>query len=149
VYNATGSAWTFSGNAGLTGHNSPFTAGNPPIPNGGQALFLQGTGSASQTFPLTGGTYAMSLLVAQRANVQATSQTIRVLVDGVPVATFRPPGAAYTPLTTASFTLAQGFHTITIAGLNPNGGDNTALVDALCLKLVASEADFGFEQPAL
>src|SRR5439155_644782 len=56
--------------------------------------------------------------------------TIQVLVDGAPVGTFTPAGPAYSAYTTSPFALAAGAHTLTIRGLNPNGGDNTAFVDA-------------------
>ena len=62
-YRPTGSPWTFSGGAGISGNNSGFTAGNPPAPQGAQVAFLQKTGSFSQA--VTGwaaGSYVLDLL---------------------------------------------------------------------------------------
>src|SRR5205823_3162250 len=43
LYTPPGSAWSFSGNAGLSGNGSVFTSGNPPAPQGTQVAFLQTT----------------------------------------------------------------------------------------------------------
>ncbi len=48
-------------------------------------------------------------------------------------ATIQPSGSSYTPFNTAPFTLSSGSYTLTFQGLNPNGGDNTALVDLVKL----------------
>jgi hypothetical protein len=71
----------------------------------------------------------LTFSAAQRGNFQASSQNVRVLVDGAVVGTFTPAGTAYSTLTTGNFTVAAGAHTIQFLGLNPNGGDNTALID--------------------
>ncbi len=128
-YNPTGSAWTFTGSAGLTGNGSAFTSGNPNAPQGSQVAFVQTTGSISQTFSLTAGTYTVSFNAAQRGNYQSSSQTVRVLIDGVAVGTITPSGASYASYSTGVFTVAAGAHTLTFVGLNPNGGDNTAFLD--------------------
>ena len=128
-YNPSGSAWTFSGSAGVAGNGSGFTGGNPDAPDGSQVAFLQATGSFSQTVNLAAGTYSLSFLAAQRANFQAGAQTFQVLVDGAVVGTFTPADTAYSALTTDAFTVAAGAHTIQFVGLNPQGGDNTAFVD--------------------
>ena len=52
-YRPTGSAWTFSGTAGVAGNGSGFTAGNPDAPQGSQVAFLQKTGSISQVVDFT------------------------------------------------------------------------------------------------
>jgi hypothetical protein len=133
AYDPAGSAWTFSGLAGVAGNGSGFTSGNPNAPEGTQVAFLQGTGSFSQSVNLTAGTYSLSFAAAQRGNFQASSQTFQVLVDGVSVGTFRPAGTGYGALTTGNFAVATGTHTILFVGLNPNGGDNTAFIDNLQL----------------
>ena len=68
-YRPTGSPWTFSGGAGISGNNSGFTSGNPPAPQGVQVAFLQSTGSFSQI--VTGwaaGSYMLTFSAAQRGN---------------------------------------------------------------------------------
>ena len=50
--------------------------------------------------------------------------TFQVLVDGMVVDTVNKlTGIAYRPLTTSSFTLTAGSHTITFQGTDLNGGD--------------------------
>ena len=129
AYRPAGSAWTFSGNTGVSGNGSGFTAGNPNAPQGTQVAFLQTTGSFSQSVTLAAGTYSLTFAAAQRGNVQASSQTFQVLVDGMVVGTFTPAGTSYSTLTTNSFTVAAGAHAVRFVGLDPNGGDNTAFID--------------------
>jgi hypothetical protein len=148
-YNPSGSAWTFSTSSGLAGNSSAFTSGNPPAPDGTQVAFLQKSGTVSQSITFTAGTYVLSVSAAQRANVQSNSQTFQVLVDGIVVATFTPPGSAYTVMTTGSFTVTAGTHTLLFRGLNPNGGDNTTFIDQVRVSFVATVIDPGFETPAL
>jgi hypothetical protein len=132
-YDPTGSAWSFSGAAGVAGNGSAFTAGNPNAPEGSQVAFLQQTGSFSQAVTLAAGTYNLGFEAAQRANYQASSQTFQVLVDGNVVGSFSPAGTSYASYATSAFTVGAGAHTITFQGLNPNGGDNTAFVDLVQL----------------
>jgi RHS repeat-associated protein len=62
--------------------------------------------------------------------------------------TAQAPNTSYTSFTSSSFTLSSGTYTLTIQGLNPNGGDNTMFVDAVALNgtLVPNG---GFETPNL
>jgi hypothetical protein len=150
-YRPAGTPWTFAGNAGISGHGSGFTAGNPNAPEGAQVAFLQTTGSVSQTVAgLAAGTYRLTFQAAQRGNFQASRQDFRVLVDGVAVGTFTPSGTGYSSLT-ATFTVGAGSHTITFQGLDSAGGDNTAFVDNIQLTQtpVASLSDAGFETPSV
>jgi hypothetical protein len=141
VYDPTGAGWTFNGGAGVAGNNSGFTSGNPNAPDGTQVGFLQQTGSFSQLVSFaTGGTYTISFQAAQRGNYQASSQAFQVLVDGSAVGTFTPAGTSYAALVTNAFTVTAGSHTISFAGLNPNGGDNTAFVDGVAVNPVAAVA---------
>src|SRR5262249_47341947 len=121
VYDPTGSAWSFSGNAGLAGNGSAFTAGNPPAPQGTQVAFVQTTGSVSQAVNFTAGSYTLSFSAAQRGNwTAAGNQTLQVLVDGTVVATVTPTGTSYATYSTAAFTVTAGPHTIAFLGLDPN-----------------------------
>ncbi len=131
-YDPTGSAWTFSGESGITGNNSGFTAGNPPAPQGSQVAFLQGTGSFTQT--VTGwaaGSYVLTFDAAQRGNYQASQENFNVLIDGNVVGSFTPSGTSYQSYSTAVFTIAAGPLTITFQGLDSAGGDNTAFIDSV------------------
>jgi hypothetical protein len=132
-YAPGGTAWSFAGTAGVTANDSPFTAGNPGAPQGGQAAFLQEQGAINQTVTLAAGTYNVSFAAAQRANV-ASGQTFQVLVDGNVVGTFNSlTGTGYATLTTSSFTVADGPHTITFRGTDLRGGDNTVFIDQVAV----------------
>jgi streptogramin lyase len=149
AYAPAGSPWAFVGPAGLAGNNSAATSSNPPAPQGGQVLFLQDLGAAGQVFTLPAGTYAVSLLAAQRGSFNTSKQTFQVWVDGAPLSTFIPGGVGYTRLTSNAFTVQGGFHMISLVGTNPNGGDNTALVDNVAVVVLSGVADPSFELPAL
>jgi PKD repeat protein len=145
---SSGSAWTFSG-AAISANGSGYTSGNPPAPEGGQVAVLQGTAAVTQSVSLSAGTYALSFKAAQRLNWQASWQVVRVQVDGVTVGDFRPASGSYQAFTTAGFTVPSGSHVIRLAGVNPNGGDNSAFIDAVTLAAVPSTTNYvknaGFE----
>ena len=149
VYNPTGTAWSFTGLAGVSANGSGFTEGNPPAPEGAQVGVLQQTGSFSQSVAgWAGGSYVITFDAAQRGNNGGSYQEdFEVLVDGTVVSTFTPPGAAYQGYSTAAFTVGAGPHTITFQGLDSVGGDNTALIDAVAVTQAGQPADAGFEQP--
>jgi hypothetical protein len=133
AYDPAGSAWTFSGGAGVSGNGSGFTSGNPNAPEGSQVAFLQETGSFSQSVNFNAGTYDLTFSAAQRGNFGVSTQTFQVLIDGSAVGTFTPAGTAYSTFTTSNFTVTAGTHTISFVGLDPNGGDNTAFIDNIQL----------------
>jgi len=62
--------------------------------------------------------------------------------------TVQPANTQYSSFTSSSFTLSAGTYTLTIQGLNPNGGDNTMFMDAVKLNgtLVPNG---GFETPGV
>ena len=129
-YGATGSPWSFSGEAGISANNSAFTSGNPLAPEGTQVAFLQQTGSFSQSvYGWDAGSYQLTFDAAQRANFGASNEDFQVLVDGAVVGKFTPAGTAYQTYTTAPFPVAAGSHTITFQGLDTAGGDYTAFID--------------------
>jgi 6-phosphogluconolactonase (cycloisomerase 2 family) len=151
-YTPSGATWAFSATAGVSGNGSGFTAGNPAAPEGGQVAFLQGAGSATQSFALAAGTYTVSFRAAQRGNFNpGGNQTVRVLVDGVVRGTFTPAGAGYETFTSAGFTLTgTGTRTVRLEGLA--AGDSTALVDDVRFTPAGAPAPLangGFEAPAV
>jgi hypothetical protein len=145
-YNPAGSAWTFSGNAGVAGNSSAFTSGNPAAPQGSQVAFLQNTGGVTQSMTFAAGTYTIGFNAAQRGN-GGGAQTFQVLVDGAVVGTFNNlTGTGYNTLTTGSFAVTAGNHTVTFQGTNLNGGDNTAFIDNVMINPQATTlGDTGFE----
>jgi Ca2+-binding RTX toxin-like protein len=134
-YGPSGAGWTFANGGGISGNGSGFTSGTCNAPLGGQVAFLQNGGIMSQMVPLAAGTYAINFDAAQRAlTLGDGGQTFEVLVDGQVVGTVTPASASsYTWYVTNSFTVAGGSHTITFAGLDPQGGDNTAFIDDISM----------------
>jgi beta-glucanase (GH16 family) len=153
AYAPAGPPWAFAGGAGVSGNASGFTAGNPAAPEGAQVAFLQGAGSAAQTFTLAAGTYTVSFRAAQRGNYNPGGpQAVRVLVDGVERGTFTPSGAGYQQFTTAAFAAGDGTHTLRFEGLA--AGDATALLDDVRVTPASPPpatvlAGGGFEAPAV
>jgi hypothetical protein len=124
----SGSAWTFLGGV-ISANGSGYTGGNVNAPDGAQVCVLQMGAATSQSLTLAAGSYRLSFQAAQRVNWQASYQVLRVAVDGQVVMDVTPESGMYQLITTPPFSVASGAHTISIAGLNPNGGDNTAFID--------------------
>ena len=137
-YDPTGSAWSFSGSAGLAGNGSGFTSGNPNDPQGSQVAFLQKTGTISQVVDFAAaGSYLISVSAAQRGNFGTSNEEVQVLVDGTVVGTITPASTSYATYTTASFNLTAGSHTITFVGVDPTGADYTAFLDQVSIDIVS------------
>ncbi|HWX55736.1 MAG TPA: RHS repeat-associated core domain-containing protein [Verrucomicrobiae bacterium] len=144
-YDPTGSSWTFTGGAGLTGNNSGFTS-NQVAPEGQQVAFLQAAGgSISQSLSgfQAGASYTVSFQAAQRGNVSNGGQDFDVYLDSTLLATFKPAGTNYAVLSTPAFTTAAGAHTLKFVGRNSAGGDNTAFIDAVQVTGTTVAADTG------
>ncbi len=127
AFDPTGSPWAFVGTAGVTANSSALTSNSATAPQGTQVGFLRNKGAISQTLSnWQAGTYRISFSAAQGSS--AAPQTFAVLVDGQSVGQFTPTGSSYHLLSTPSFTVANGAHTITFQGLSPTSGA-TALLD--------------------
>ena len=153
-YNPTGSTWTFSGSAGISGNDSVFTSGNPPAPQGAQVAFLQGYGSFTQSVPASTdtGTYVLTFKAANRGNNGVSQENFEVLIDGSVVGTFTPSSTSYQSYSTVAFPVIAGAaHSITFQGLDSAGGDNSAFIDQVAVALASpsSIGDPGFEQPVV
>src|SRR5262249_56161825 len=109
------------------------TNGNRNAPQGTQVAFLQGTPSRiSQMVQFKAGSYTLSFQTARRASF-GNNQTFQVRIDDAVVGKFTTSGTNYVTMTTDNFIVTAGPHTITFEGLNPLGGDNTALIDMVTL----------------
>ena len=150
-YNPTGSPWTFTSTAGISSNGSAFTSGNPGAPEGDQVAFLQAHGGVSQSAALPAGIYEVIFSAAQRANIQASAQTFQVLIDGTVVSSFNNfTGTIYATLSTASFTVGAGSHTLTFQGTDLAGGDNTVFIDQIqIVQTQTNLQDPSFETPAV
>ena len=132
-FSPSGSSWQFTGNAGISGNRSAFTAGNPNAPDGTQVGLIKDAGSISQTVQLTAGGYQVSFQAAQRGNWQSQPQQIEVLVDGSLVGTITPSSTAYATYATPSISVTAGTHTIELLGLAPSTADSTVFIDLVSL----------------
>jgi len=83
-YNPTGGSWTFGGSpgngSGLVANGSGFE--NPSVPQGGQAAFVQGTGTLSQALSglVPGTNYTLTYQAVQRPG---NAQTWSIKIDNV------------------------------------------------------------------
>jgi hypothetical protein len=148
---AIGSAWQFTGQAGIAKNGSNFvtnwtTAQNAPA--GSQVAYLEGVGSMSQTDFLDAGTYQLTFLAAQRQIYQSSFQEVEIFVDGVASGIVDPVNTLYGTYSSVAFTVTTGPHTFEFLGLNPNGGDNTVFVDQVTLSSNGIQ-DGSFELPQL
>jgi hypothetical protein len=137
-YNPSGASWTFTAQAGnngsgITPNGTLFNSSNPSAPEGVQVAFLQSTSTISQAISgfVPGAKYAVTFSAAQRAGqYQQSRQTWDLKVDNTVVASYAPPATAtsYVDYTT-NFTAAAVTHTLTFAGTDLAGGDNTVFLD--------------------
>ena len=124
-----GAGWTFAGGGGISTNGTTFAAVSAP--DGVQAAYLQGGGTISQAIPgfVANTSYTVTVAAAQRSSGNSSSQTVQVSLDGVVVGAFTPTGTSYADYTVNYTAPTSGSHTLTFTGTNPNGGDNTALID--------------------
>jgi hypothetical protein len=115
VYRPTAS---FAGASGLAANDSAwhFNA----APEGNQVAFLQAPGATAASVSLQvtgmspGKAYAVSFLLSARPGYLGNPVT--VALNGLPIGTFDPPTAAFTPATTAAFTAPASSATLTFTG---------------------------------
>ncbi|MES2657608.1 MAG: DUF642 domain-containing protein [Verrucomicrobiota bacterium] len=132
-YRPGGATWSFLGTgasgSGIVANGSAFS--NPNAPQGTQAAFIQQFGSVSQSFVgFTPGTsYTISYSAAQRPPPsQNGGESWDVSIDGNVIKSNLPGSTSYTAQT-ATFTATAGYHTLSFAGTNLAGGDNTVFID--------------------
>ncbi len=140
AYDPSGTPWSFTGQAGVSGNNSGFTSGNPAAPQGNEVAFVENQGTISQTATnFAAGSYHLNFSMAQRANYNIGTQSFQILIDGTAIGTFTPTSPIYQTVTTASFAVGAGPHTITFKGLNSQG-DATDFLDNLSIVQDSSSA---------
>ena len=133
AYTPTGTPWTFTGTAGVSGNESSFTQNNLAAPEGEHVGFLQNLGSASQEVGRwPAGRYTISLAAALRSATKFPRQSVEVLVDDKVVGTLEPTSVHYAIFTTPTFAVRAGAHRITLRGTNnPATGDFSVFIDAI------------------
>jgi hypothetical protein len=125
-YNPSGGSWTFTAAAtGIAANGSAFGSANAP--EGTQVGIVQFLGTTSQTITgFTPGTsYTISYMAAQRGSNQ---QTWDLKIDDAVVQSYSGGSSSFAART-ATFTATAAYHTLTFAGTNLNGGDNTVFID--------------------
>ena len=149
-YNPVGALWTFSGGsgngAGILGNGSGFN--NPNTPEGTQAAFVQSYGTISQTLSglVPGTTYQVRYAAAQRPG---NSESWNVMVDNAVIQSNTPGGSGYM-MYTATFTASATAHTLTFAGTDLAGGDNTVFIDNVQVSTATPPIlNFSFETPGV
>jgi hypothetical protein len=130
-YAPTGTAWTFTGQSGITANGSALTSASEPgasipgatgapAPDGTHAAFLQGgipgaDSTISQAITIdTPGPYDLTFQAARSGG--RAPEGFLVLVDGKPVRVLAAPGPTYGSYTTSVFSATAGTHTIEFQG---------------------------------
>lgn len=140
-YAPTGGDWTFASGGGLTRNGTAFTSGNPNAPQGNQACFLQGYGTATRTISVAGnGFYRFRLKAALRGN-KPTTKRVRIKLDGVELSEICVPTTGYSELISLTTYINAGTHTLQLQGVNPVSGDHTAFVDDVRMEMVHNWQD--------
>ncbi len=130
---------SFTGNSGLAANNSAWRFNSAP--QGNQVAFLQtGNPAASISRQVTGMSpgkaYAASFFLSARPGYFGNPVT--VALNGLPIGTFDPPTAAFTPATTAAFTAPASSATLTFTGLVA-AQDMTTGIDQVTVAPVAQQ----------
>lgn len=155
--NFSGSAWQFSGSAGISTNHSPFTAGSAQVPQGDQVAFIKDGGSMSQSVYLDTGTYYLSLVADQRAVYQITNETIEVVIDPGQadqqvLPSITPSSNSYALYQTLSFsvTTAKTFVIEFLGTITSPGDDSTAFIERVSIATANDQiSDGNFQTPVL
>jgi hypothetical protein len=159
-YNPSGAGWTFDGSSGIAANNSGFSVAGAGNGNSdgttsaaGQAAFLQfgdgaiGDSSISQVVTLPAGIATLNFFDEFRGNYSPGDPNgINVYLDGNLITAtplFPTSSSSFNPVALPLGSLAAGTHTITFAGDNVSGGDNTSFIDNVSIGLVpAASSEF-------
>jgi hypothetical protein len=138
-YSPSGGSWTFGGTSpsgsGLVANGSGFS--NPSAPLGLQAAFVQEHGRISQTLSgfIPGRTYTLTYAAAQRpgnGTVNIGGESWNVTIDNTVIQSNSPGGTSFADYS-ATFVATATSHTLSFAGTDLAGGDNTVFLDNVSL----------------
>jgi fibronectin type 3 domain-containing protein len=143
-YNPIGGAWSFTAQSGANGSGiaanaSAFTSANPNAPDGVQVAFLQGIATISQVISnlVTGTSNSITFFAAQRAVYVNGGQTWSLKINNVTVASFAPAATATNYVSySATFKASSTNQTVSFAGTDLHGGDNTIFLDKVRIQTV-------------
>lgn len=136
-YRPAAADWTFHGSAGIAAVGSGFNLATAP--DGSQVAFIQRqTGSMDQTLTglIIGQVYVVSFESAERPDTFMPGmffgggQDFDVQWDGNSVGTFTPNSTDFSAYST-SFTATSTTGVLSFLGLDTQGGDRTAFIDAV------------------
>ena len=135
--------WNFSDWNNNNGYNSSAVIvangsgyNNPDAPDGGQALAIEGVGTAWQDIDFAeAGNYTIDLLAAYRdVDWCSGANPVAVQVDGVTVGVITPTsGDHYDAYETDSFTVTAGVHRVSFVGLDPDQTYCTSFIDRMSI----------------
>ncbi len=141
AYTPTGSAWAFTGNAGVQRNGSAFNASIAP--EGVQTAFLQGNGTLgtiTQTLTITANqSFRLSLKAARRSG---QVQPLRITLGGqVLAAAYAPTGDSFEPWTSGTVTLDAGGQVLRLEATNVTGDQSTFIDDVQLTVATAGAGD--------
>ena|ERR1039458_8067722 len=137
-YRPLGTAWTFTGSAGIAADGSGFDLVGAP--DGDQAAFIQvTTGYISQTLTglTVGDTYDVSFESATRPDLGLPplfwggEEDFNVLWNGNVIGYFSPTSTNFSEYYTNSFLATSTTGTLAFQGVDSLGGDRSAFIDSV------------------
>jgi hypothetical protein len=141
TYTPTGTAWTWSANAGLSGPNGPwYCDSTSPDPLGNQFAYLQHDASIVQTVTglTVGETYEVSFFEAYRTWFGTSGNDLSVIIDegqGSEVVIYNNPNVSnntWQARTTSQFVAPASSVTLTFRTTNPQSlADCTTIIDGM------------------
>lgn len=151
-YNPSGASWTFNGSpgsgSGIVANGSGF--GNPNAPEGGQAAFVQGSGTITQSVSgfTSGATYKITFSAAERSGY---NEAWNLKVGSNVIGSFNPGAGATSYVDySATFTATAATNTLSFVGNDLAGNQDAVFIDNVRITLVPpSAADSGFETPSV
>lgn len=130
--------WTMTGGSVIAKNASAFTSGNPSAPAGVYCAILQNGATMKRNHTFTAGTWRLRYFAAQRkVSGVGNQQAFRITVGGVEVGEEEPahsPSTDYKEYVTRPFTVPAGAREVNFTSFNPNGGDNSVLIDNIRLE---------------
>jgi len=109
--------WTFGPGAGVVANSSAF--GAPNAPQGNQAAFMQTGGHVEQSWTDSGGIYQISFSAAPRPGFSPMG--LALSVNGAAINSWAVSNGAYTPFTSASFSVPAGSNTVRFTAVTGEG----------------------------
>ena len=127
-YSANGGAWSLANGAGVAANNAGFTADGGQQSDTGWQLFVQANGTATQTIHDVQGGGSHTFVTFSARQRAGNNQSVGVYVDGALIETITPKNSDYEGFQLDLGALSKGSHQLSFGGLNPQGGDNSALI---------------------